>query len=52
MAVMRPEDPRISVSKWYEKWMLLYVVHSVKATTLNNYVNGIERVREYIDYIK
>ena len=31
-------DPRISVSKWYEKWMLIYVVHSVKATTLSNYV--------------
>lgn len=45
-------DPRISVSKWYEKWMLLYVVHSVKATTLSNYVNGFERVREYIGYMK
>lgn len=44
-------DPRISVSKWYEKWMLIYVVHSVKATTLSNYVNGSERVREYIGYM-
>lgn len=32
--------------------MLLYVVHSVKATTLSNYVNGFERVREYIGYMK
>ena len=45
-------DPRISVSKWYEKWMLIYVVHSVKATTLSNYVNGFERVREYIGYMR
>ena len=45
-------DPRISVSKWYEKWMLIYVVHSVKATTLSNYINGFERVREYIGYMR
>ena len=37
---------------WNEKWMLIYVVHSVKATTLSNYVNGFERVREYIGYMR
>ena len=28
------------------------MVHSVKATTLSNYVNGFERVREYIGYMR
>ena len=39
-------DLSITVSQWYNKWMELYVIHSKKNTTINNYVNGYERIRE------
>ena len=45
-------DLSITVSQWYNKWMELYVIHSKKNTTINNYVNGYERIREYIGYFK
>ena len=45
-------DLSITVSQWYNKWMELYVIHSKKNTTINNYVNGYERLREYIGYFK
>ena len=30
-------DLSMSVSKWYEKWMELYKVRNLKATTIRNY---------------
>ena len=30
-------DSSMSVSKWYEKWMELYKVRNLKATTIRNY---------------
>lgn len=43
---------QLTVSKWNDEWMSLYVVASKKNTTIENYVNGFERVREYIGYKK
>lgn len=45
-------DLSITVSQWYGKWMELYIIHNKKNTTINNYVNGYERIREYIGYFK
>ena len=45
-------NPQINVSVWYEEWMRLYIIPVNKNTTIQNYVNGFERMREYIGYVK
>lgn len=45
-------DSSMSVSKWYEKWMELYKVRNLKATTIRNYEDGFRRTEEYIGYMK
>ena len=45
-------DSSMSVSKWYEKWMELYKVFKIKATTIRNYEDGFRRTEEYIGYMK
>ncbi|MCC2238335.1 tyrosine-type recombinase/integrase [Fusicatenibacter sp. CLA-AA-H213] len=45
-------NPQISVANWFDEWMHLYVVPENKTKTVENYVNGFERIREYIGYIK
>ncbi len=36
-------DSSMSVSKWYEKWMELYKVRNLKATTIRNYEEKYEK---------
>ena len=44
-------DSSMSVSKWYEKWMELYKVRNLKATTIRNYEEkyGKEGAQSIID---
>ena len=41
-------SPIMSVTGWFEKWLGLYVAPVKKNTTIRNYVNGYERVEEFI----
>ena len=41
-------DCTMSVSEWFEYWMELYIVPERKRTTVRNYRDGFNRVKEQI----
>lgn len=43
---------KYTTAEWFDEWMKLYNIGRLKNTTINGYVDGFERITDYIGSVR
>lgn len=49
---LNAEARKYTTAEWFDEWMKLYNIGRLKNTTINGYVDGFERITDYIGSVR